>query len=1014
MSHVAVLAGKRRSIETALTPARLRCELLIDPLAVADPRPRLSWVLQPATAEAKNKSQTAFQIQVSSQQGEKPDLWDSGKVESGRTFDIQYEGRQLQPFQTAYWRVNVWDEQGEESQPSQEAQWTQAPDEWIGEWIGFDAPLDRAKPISLEGAHWIWHADEQPMQSPPGTCFFRLEIELDDPETVQIFASADDRFTMRVNKEVVGRSDDELHAWSRPVLFDVLSQVAHGKNVIEAEVENCAVGAGAFIATVKALEKSEEVLQWQTDSSWQARKSESSRTSGSQRLAEYGGAPWGRLREPELFLPPPRYLRTRFDVPRPIRRATLYATALGIYSVELNGELATQDFFAPGWTDYAKRVHFRAYDVTGAVRVGDNAIGAVLMDGWFAGYIGFKPERDHYGERTRFSCMLVLDYEDGTTETVSTDGSWRAGTGPLRHADFLMGESCIDPGVMAGWSQAGYDDASWKPVDVGAELRPEIEPYPMQPCGCFAVLDPVSVVEHDDGSRVYDFGQNVAGVVEVASGPDAATPTTVRHAERLDEEGKLYTANLRSAKSTDVFQPSGEGRASTPRGTYHGFRYVETTGAHPKQVKAKALSNIQELACTFECSDERLNKLWSNICWTQRANFIEVPTDCPQRDERLGWTGDIQTYARTAALVADVQPFLRKWLTDLSDAQRKDGQYPMAAPSKVAGDDGGPAWSEAGVIVPWALYQVYEDTDVLERQYDSMVRFLSFCESRSADGRAPENYHCFGDWLNIGAATPDNVIFTAYFAHSADLMARIADVLGRDAAHYNELFAKARRAFQQEYVAEDGTVRGDTQTGYVLALAFDLLDEPLRTKATEKLVENVERHGRLTTGFVGTKNLMLVLRDIGRTDLAYRILLSDEYPGWLCSVKHGATTVWERWDGWSPEKGFADPAMNSFSHCAFGAVGQFMIETITGVRLLEPGYKRFLIAPEPGPLTSASASYESVRGRIATDWRFENGRFNLGVSVPPNTEAVVRLPSGEEKSVGSGEWKFESVPPSNA
>ena len=436
----AALAGKRPSIETGLTPARLRCELLIDPLAVAQQCPRLSWVLESATPEAKNKLQTAYQIQVSSQPQGEPDLWDSGRVASGRTFDIRYEGKQLAPFQTAHWRVKVWDEQGEQSE-SQGAQWTQAPDEWAAEWIGYDAPLDRARPISLEGAHWIWHADEQPMQSPPGTCFFRLEIELDDPGTVQIFASADDRFTMRVNEEVVGGSDDELHAWSRPVLFDVLGHVKKGKNVIEAEVENCAVGAGAFIATVKAVEKSGEVLQWQTSPSWQARKSESSRTSGSQTLVEYGSAPWGRLREPELFLPPPRYLRACFNVSQPIRSATLYATALGIFSVELNGEPATQDRFAPGWTDYAKRVHFRAYDVTRAIREGDNAIGAVLMDGWFAGYIGFKPERCHYGDRTRFSCMLVLDCEDGTTETVSTDARWRANTGPLQHADFLMGES---------------------------------------------------------------------------------------------------------------------------------------------------------------------------------------------------------------------------------------------------------------------------------------------------------------------------------------------------------------------------------------------------------------------------------------------------------------------------------------------------------------------------------------------------------------------------------------------
>ncbi|MCH8980225.1 MAG: family 78 glycoside hydrolase catalytic domain, partial [Armatimonadetes bacterium] len=961
----------------SIVPTRLRCNLLSDPLAVADKAPRLSWVLEHAKAGAKNARQTAYQVRVSSQVSGDADLWDSGRTESSETFDIVYEGTTPEPFQTAHWRVRVWDESGEQSEWSDKAGWAQAPDKWPAKWIGHDAPLERAKPISLKGAQWIWHEDEPPMQSPPGTCFFRKAISLKRSSDVEVIASADDAFVLRIDGEECCRSDGEPHAWSRPQLYK--RKLKAGEHTIEAEVENCDVGAGAFIARVRAEEETV------TDETWQARKQESDEWKLSQSLVEYGGAPWGKLRETEEFLPPPRQFQRRFQIERPVSRAILYATALGLHDISINGNAAQDDWFAPGWTDYDKRLHYRAYDISRLLQTGDNTMSATLYDGWFAGYVGFKPERHHYGERTRLSAFLRIEYEGGGHEVISTDETWQARIGAIKRSDFLMGE--VHSPVEDEWHQPTVE-----------AFNSKVEPYPMTAVRCCSFV-PAVRMESVGSATVYDFGQNFAGVCHLQF--DSLSPgqeVTLRHAEMLNVDGSVYTENLRSARAIETFVADGGPADWTPHGTYHGFRYVELSGVKDPPLDAVtgvALSNIHDLASTFECSDERLNQLWQNIEWTQRSNFIEVPTDCPQRDERLGWTGDVQIYARTAALVADVQPFLRKWLTDLSDAQRQDGQYPMVAPLKVAGDDGGPAWSEAGVIVPWALYQVYGDREVLARQWDSMERFMSFSEARSPDGRALEVFYCFGDWLNIDAETPNEVIFTAYFAHAANLMARIAGVLGRDAAHYRELFAIARQTFQKEHVHEDGTVTDDTQTGYAIALAFGLLDEPLRTNAAQKLAENIERRGCLTTGFVGTKDLMLVLRDIGRTDLAYKLLLSNEYPGWLHSIKHGATTIWERWDGWTPERGFANPAMNSFSHCAFGAVGQFMFETIAGVRPLEPGYKKILIAPEPGPLTSSTATYDSIRGRIATDWRIENGRFNLKLSVPPNTEALIRLPSGE-------------------
>lgn len=974
----------------SIVPTTLRCNLLTDPLAVADERPRLSWVLKHAESGAKNARQTAYQVCVSSREPGDADLWDSGRTESAATFDIVYEGTALEPFRTAHWRVRVWDETGEQSEWSCAAQWTQAPDEWPAKWIRYYDPQGRARPFTLKGAHWIWHEDESPMKSPPGVCFFQATFELIETERIDVVASADDSFVLRIDGEEVCRSDGEPHSWSRPQHCKI--ELSSGEHAIEAEVENCNEGAGAFIAKVRSASG-----QTVTGKTWQARKQDSNDWKGVQNLIEYGGAPWGELREKELHLPPYLDLSRSFQIERPVRRAVLYSTALGLCRFHVNAKPAHKDWFAPGWTDYDKRLHYRAHDVTRLLTAGTNCFTAELYDGWFAGYIGFKPERNHYGEDTWLSAFLRIEFADGGHQTISTDEESDAGIHYVNYGDFLMGEfrGPHEPEISNAWAE---------------NSNRILEPYPMNPVEVYATV-PAKQMHTVGTATVFDLGQNFAGVCRLQLDHlDDEQSVTMRHAEVLNEDGSLYTKNLRTARAEDTVVGDGYPVDWTPRGTYHGFRYVELTGVKDPPLDAVtgvALSNIHELASTFECSDRRLNKLWQNIQWTQRSNFIEVPTDCPQRDERLGWTGDIQIYARTAALVGDVQAFLRKWLTDLSDTQREDGQYPMVAPLKVAGDDGGPAWSEAGVIVPWALYQVYEDEELLERQWDSMVRFMSFCESRSPDGRAPEEYHCFGDWLNVDAETPNDLIFTAYFARSADLLARIANVLGKNASHYMQLFKRARRSFAEEFVENSGAVKGDTQTGYVLALAFDLLDGSLRKGAASNLVENIERHGHLTTGFVGTKDLLLVLRDIGRTDLAYKLLLSDEYPGWLFSVKHGATTIWERWDGWTPEDGFADPAINSFSHYAYGAVGQFMFETIAGVRLLEPGYKKILVAPEPGPLTSCRAEYDSVRGQIAVDWEISDGQFKIKVSLPPNTEAVVRTPDGEENQVGSGEWSFE-------
>ncbi|HRR80384.1 MAG TPA: family 78 glycoside hydrolase catalytic domain [Planctomycetota bacterium] len=721
-----------------------------------------------------------------------------------------------------------------------------------------------------------------------------------------------------------------------------------------------------------------------------------------------------RQSEPaNLILPPPVHLRTAFQVTKKVKQATLYATAFGWFDAHLNGRRVNHTCFDPGWTDYTKRVYARAYDVTKLLRQGQNALGAILADGWFSGHIGWQRFRDNYGRRPRFRAQLHIEYADGTSDAVATSPAWRAATGPTLEADILMGETHDARKAMPNWAKPGFDDSSWAAVDTGAELSPLVQPHPGPPVIAIEEFRAERIAQPTPGAWVLDMGRNFAGVPRLTVKGRPGQKITLRFAERLNPDGTLYTTNLRTARATDTYICRGRGvEVWQPRFTFHGFQFIEVTGLERKPTKdtviGVALSSDTPVAGSFLCSDPMLNQLHTNIYWTQRANFIEVPTDCPQRDERLGWMGDAQVYIRAAALNADVQAFFTKWLIDLDDAQRADGQFPMVAPLKVAGDDGGPAWADAGVICPWTLYEVYGDRRILERHYDAMARFVEFSRARcTPDLLPPEKFHCFGDWSSINADTPKDVILTAYFAHSTDLLARAAEALGRadDAAKHRHLFEGIKAAFNKAFVAPDGRIKGDTQCAYVLAIAYGLLDPNVEKLAAKHLVADIKARGwRLSTGFVGTKDLMLALAKIGRNDVAYRLIQSDKFPGWGFSIKHGATSIWERWDGWTPEKGFQDPGMNSFAHYAFGAVYQWMVENIGGIRLVRSGliegFPPFTIEPQPGgTLTEARVGYRSIRGPIETHWKLARGKLVLDVTIPPNSSATVVIPSRKPSGV---------------
>jgi alpha-L-rhamnosidase len=737
-------------------------------------------------------------------------------------------------------------------------------------------------------------------------------------------------------------------------------------------------------------------------------------TTNDQRPATGDRRPGGR----QLVLPPSPFLRKEFAVGKRVRRATLYATALGLYEMRLNGRRVSEDLFRPGWTDYRKRVYYQTYDVTPQLRPGPNVLGAILADGWACGYVGLGG-RDRYRiGRPRLLAQLEIAYADGTSETIVSDGSWKATTGPILEADLLMGESYDARLELAGWDRPTNDRRpttndrrpmadDWRAVTVYPDWEARLEASPGPPVRRMREVKPVRMTEPSPGVFVFDLGQNIVGWARLAVTGPAGTQVRLRFAEVLNPDGTLYTTNLRGARCVDTYVLKGGGsEVWEPRFTFHGFRYVEVTG-YPGRPPRDAITGIVAYSAmpdagTFACSNPMVTQLQQNIVWGQRGNFLEVPTDCPQRDERLGWTGDAQIFVRTSCHNMDVATFWTKWMMDLVDAQRPNGAFTDVAPYVAAGS-GTAAWGDAGIVVPWTLYQVYGDRRILETHYDAMAKWIAYLEQNSRDLLRPARG--YGDWVAAGSRTPTDVLATAYFAQSARLLGRMARAIGRteDARRYEALFGRIRDAFQRAYVTPDGRVKGETQTCYVLALAFDLLPKAQQEAAARYLVEDIQRRDwHLSTGFVGSRDLLPVLTQVGQNEVAYRLLTQESYPSWGYTIRQGATTIWERWDGIRPTGGFQDPGMNSFNHYAFGSVGQWLYSTVAGIDTdpERPGFRHLLIRPRPGGgITWTRATYRSIRGPIATDWRQEGRRFALNVSVPPNTTATIHVPAPDMRAV---------------
>jgi alpha-L-rhamnosidase len=1016
----------RGSAQAEVRIDKLRCEYLTDPMGLDAAKPRLSWIL---LSDQRGQRQTAYEVLVASSPEilarDEGDLWTTGRVASDQTCQVVYAGKPPISRQACFWKVRVYDRDGKPGDWSKPARWEMGllvPRDWKAAWIEADLTAGSDANDSLAGAKWIWRAEpgvDLSRSAPPGERFFRRHLALKPgktPQSARLILSVDDQFTLYVNGKQAGHLA-EVDGWKRPQRFDLLPLLTEGDNVIAVAATNIASVAGVIAKVVVQYpgEKPDVIVSdrhWKSSETaphgWTRTDFNDADWTDSFEVAALGEGLWGKLADGPGSGPVP-VLRKSFTLPeKTVRSARLYATALGLYVFHLNGRRVGDIVLAPEWTDYRKRARYQVYDVASLIKPGQNALAALLADGWYCGHIG-NGGYQFFGKSPALLAQLEITYSDGSAERIVTDASWKIHASPILASDFMLGENYDATKEVSGWDEAGLDDGGWLAAKVRTEPQRAIEGQVTQPVRETGQLPAKTVTEPKPGRWTFDLGQNMVGVVRLKVSARAGTKLTLRHAEMLNPDGTIYTKNLRSAVSIDRCVCKGGGEVWQPAFTFHGFRYVELTGLPDKPgldtVTGIVIGSDLPQAGSFSCSDPRINQLMSNIRWGQRGNYLSVPTDCPQRDERLGWMGDAQVFVPTATCNADVAAFFSKWLVDVDDGQSREGAFSDVSPNTMGGG-GVPAWGDAGVICPWTIYRVYGDRRILERHLPHMARWVEYCRRQSTNLiRDKFRGNDYGNWLSIGANTPKELIGTAYFAYSTSLVARSFRAVGNkvEAERYERLFHEIKAAFNKRYVAADGRIKGNTQCCYAMALKFDLLPDALKAKAAAYLDEDIKRRGwRLSTGFVGVGCLMPALTQNGKVDTAYRLLMQDAFPSWLFSVKHGATTIWERWDGWTPDRGFQDPGMNSFNHYSLGSCGEWIYDTVAGIGLDSeiPGYRHIILRPRAGGgLTTVSAAYDSIHGPISSQWSLSHGKFSLNVSLPPNTTATVFVPAADAAQV---------------
>ena len=1042
----------------------LRVDDLKTPLGIDDPSPRFSWQLRDPARGAK---QSAYEVRVSSQpellrsDAANPDVWDSGRIESGKSLNVRYGGPAVTPGTRYFWQVKLWDAAGKPYAESEVSWWETGllkQENWRAKWIGYETAEEDA--VRHAPALWIANPDALTGAKKKGGeqhIAYRETVTLAKPvKRAVLYATAQDTVSAWVNGEQVLTAESlpawKHMPWKKFVRAEVSGELSLGANSIAVEqvhyfgkgygaakddapplnatlfVEYADGTTGTFTSgtdwmTTARLKKGKAATGWHENSfddrGWK------NAVAWKQNLKPDDdplGHPW----LPDSV----KSLRHSFTVEKPVKSARLYATALGAYLIGLNEWWGTGDqVLAPGWTDYREHVYYQTYDVTAQIRQGKNAMSALLAPGWYATPLQGEQQPNNYGVTPpALRAQLRIEHTDSSVEWVVTDESWQASGSHILHSELYDGET-MNPDPNEQWvgiSSPEFDDSWFHARAIVIHPAPvQIEAQDFQPIRVERTLKAVALTEPKPGVWVYDFGQDLTGIETLDLHNGEKATVRMRFAEVLNPDGMLYTDNLRTAKSTDTFILGTGHVIITPFFTFHGFRYAELTGFPRKPdidaVKANVLHTDAAFTDKLDTSSAMINKLWSNILWGQRSNFVGVPTDCPQRDERLGWMADAQVFWRTASFNMDLAAFTRKYAGDMRGTQAGTPYYGVFAPGTIKESSGsGAAWSDAGVIIPWTSWLQNGDTSVIDENWAAMEKFLDAIEAANPDGlRKKDAGSEFGDWLSPEGKTNYTLLATALWAYDATLMRQMAHATDRAQAEekYARLFDKIRAAFQKEFVRADGFVAGadnggesfgglnnpnakskggDTQTGYVLALHMNLLPEDLRAAAAQRLVDKIKANdGLLGTGFVGTAYLLEELTRSGHADVAYQLLLNTRYPSWGYEVEHGATTMWERWNG---DKMRDDPTMNSYNHYAYGAVGDWIYRYAAGVDAtpLDAGFHTVALHPVfNAQLGSIAFDYDSAYGRIHSDWKVQGTTTAWHVTIPANTTGWLKL-SAEE------------------
>ena len=1010
-----------------ISPINLQCESKSNPIGLSETSPRLSWQVVATTQGARGQYQSAYQIQVASSSqlltSNQGDLWDTGQVVTNQTSQVVYAGPTLTSHQACYWRVQVWDKSGQSSGWSSPAAWTMGmltTGEWTAQWIGRDdAPAYNANGTTFTQANWIWYPEGNPaVDAPAAPRWFRKVFTVPAGMGVaQALATmtADNSFALYVNGQLALSGDN----WQQHYQTDISSFLVNGTNVLAIATTN---GAGAspnpagLIGSFDLTFSNRQTNSFQTDgtwittnqlaANWNQTNFKASGWINAMVLGTYGISPWGSSSSKTYLAA--TMVRKDFNLAQLPARAVLYVTGQGLVEPRLNGAKVGNDYFVPGWTDYAQRLYYRAYDVTALLQTGSNAVGAILGDGWYRGNVA-EFGQNIYGTKTRLRAELHLFYAGGTNQVIASDASWQAGFGPIRQGDNQAGEVYDARLELPGWDNPGFSSLSWSNVTTGAEISPTIQAHPAEPVQTNQTFVPIAITQPQSGLYVLNFGQNISGWarLQVTNQP-AGSQIIMRFGEWLNPDGTVFRDNLRTAAATDTYICKGGGVETwEPRFTYHGFQYMEVEGLAqppaPNTFTAVHVNSGLSDAGSFQCSQDLINHIYSNMLWSVRDNHFDIPTDCDQRDERAGWCDGIEVMG-TAMFMDQTESFFSKWYQDIIDTKARATTSDFGQQAPLVSDSGFSAgWQDSVVFVPYYLYQTYGDIRPAQRLYTNMVNHLNYYAAYSSGFVGPNSG--YGDWVAVDGSTPLNLISTAFYARCADMMFQMAQALGKtsDAATYSLLFTNIRSAFQTNFVAGDGTVGSGSEGGYTLALAFNLLTPAQSALATNKLAGAVSaQNGHPSSGMVTTHLLLPALTRIGRSDLAYQMLEKTDYPSWGYEVNLGATTIFELWNSVNADGtvNTSQDGMNSLNHANFGTCAEWFYQGILGIDRLQPGFTKILINPQVGGgLTSAQGDYNSIRGQIASAWQLTNDTLTLNVTIPANTTAQINVPTTNASAI---------------